>query len=58
MNDVDNGHYFYTVNECKESVVESEVKPAAVMNHSTLDGVIQFYDHKLATAWTVLKSLE
>ncbi len=27
------------------------------MNHSTLEGVIHFYDHTLATAWTVLKSL-
>ncbi len=42
----------------KESVVKPDVKPAAVMNHSTLEGVIHFYDHKMATAWTVLKSLE
>ncbi len=36
INDLDNGHYFYTINKKKESVVEPDVKPAAVMNHSTL----------------------
>ncbi len=51
MNDFDNGHYFYTINENTESVVEPDVKPAAVMNHSTLEGVIHFYDNK------ILKSL-
>ncbi len=45
MNDCDNGHYFYTIHLNKESVVEADVKPAAVMNHSTLEGVIHFYDH-------------
>ncbi len=24
--------------------------PAAVMNHSTWEGVVHFYDHKMATA--------
>ncbi len=38
MNEFDNGHYFYTINLNKESVVEPDVKPAAVMNHSTLEG--------------------
>ncbi len=47
MNDCDNGHYFYTIHLNKESVVEADVKPAAVMNHSTLEGVIHFYDHRL-----------
>ncbi len=45
MNDFDNGHYVYTINENKESVVEPDVKPAAVVNHSTLEGVVHFYDH-------------
>ncbi len=27
-----------------------------VMNHSTLEGVVHFYDHNVDTAWTVLKS--
>ncbi len=45
MNDFDNGHYFYTRNLNKKSVVEPDVKPAAVMNHSTLEGVIHFYNH-------------
>ncbi len=44
MNDFENGHYLYTINQNKESVVEPDVKPA-VMNHSTLEGVIHFYDH-------------
>ncbi len=52
MNDFDNGHYFYTINENKESVVEPDVKPAAVINHSTLEGVFHFYDNK------ILKSFE
>ncbi len=42
INDFDNGHYVYTINENKESVVEPDVKPAAVMNHSTLVGVVHF----------------
>ncbi len=45
MNDFDNGHYVYTINENKESVVEPDMKPAAVINHSTLEGVVHFYDH-------------
>ncbi len=40
INDFDNGHYLYTINQNKESVVEPDV-----MNHSTLEGVIHFYDH-------------
>ncbi len=44
MNDFDNGRYFYTINENKESV-EPDVKPAAVMNHSTLEGVVHLSDH-------------
>ncbi len=56
MNDFDNGHCVYTINLNKESVVEPDVKPAAVMNHRTLEGVVHFYNHKMATAWTVLKS--
>ncbi len=43
MNDF--GHYFSTINLNKESVVEPDVKPAAVMNHSTLEGDVHFYDH-------------
>ncbi len=39
MNDFDHGHYFNTINQNKGSVVEPDVKPAAVMNHSTLEGV-------------------
>ncbi len=50
MNDFNNGHYFYTINYNKESVIEPDVKPAAVMNHSSLEGVVKFYDHKMATA--------
>ncbi len=42
MNDFDNGHYFYTINEIKESVIEPDVKPVAVMNHSALEGVVNF----------------
>ncbi len=38
MNDFNNGLYFYT-NLNKESVVEPDVKPKALMNHSTLEGV-------------------
>ncbi len=45
MKDFDNGHYFYTIHKNKESVAEPDVKPTAVMNHSTLAGVIHFYDH-------------
>ncbi len=35
INDFDNVHYFYTINQNKESVVEPDVKPASVMNRST-----------------------
>ncbi len=42
MNDFDNGHYFYTINLNEESVVEPDVKPAAVMNHSPLEVVVHF----------------
>ncbi len=35
-------HYFYTINENKESVAEPDVRPAAVMNHCTLEGVVNF----------------
>ncbi len=45
LNDFDNGHYFYTINWNKESVVEPDLKPAAVINHIILEGVINFYDH-------------
>ncbi len=38
-------------NKLKEEI-HKDVKPAAVMNHSTLEGVIHFYDHKMATAGT------
>ncbi len=38
---------FNTINENKESVVEPDVKPAAVMNHCTLGGVVHFYDHSM-----------
>ncbi len=32
-------------NKLKQGIsVEPDVKPAAVMNHSTLDGIIHFYD--------------
>ncbi len=44
MNDFDNGHYFYTINSNKESVVEPDVKPAAVMNHSTLKDVLKSFE--------------
>ncbi len=39
-------HYFYTINENKESV-EPDVKLAAVMNPSTLEGFIHF----MTTRW-------
>ncbi len=45
INDFDNGHYFYTIHLNKESVVEPDVKPAAVMNHSTLEGDVYLHDH-------------
>ncbi len=45
INDFDNGHHSYTINENKESVAEPDVRPAAVMNHCTLEGVVHFYDH-------------
>ncbi len=47
MNDFDNGHYFYTINKNKESIVEPDVKPADVMNHNTLEGVVHF----MTTRW-------
>ncbi len=32
-------------NKLKQGIsVEPDVKPAAVMNHSTLEGIIHFYD--------------
>ncbi len=54
MNDVDNGHYLYTIYSNKESVVEPDLKPAAVVNHSTLE-VLFFF---MTPAWTVLKAFE
>ncbi len=44
INDFDNGHYFYTINKNKDSVVEPDVKPSDVMNHSPLEGVVNSYD--------------
>ncbi len=46
INDFDNGHYFYTINQNKESVVEPDVKPATVMNHINIFMTTRWPQHE------------
>ncbi len=48
FNDFDNVFWILCLyNKLKQGIsVEPDVKPAAVMNRSTLEGVVHLYDHK------------